>query len=179
MTTPSQTVGPFFGYALPYDGGPDLVPGWRTGAIRLHGRVLDGAGDPVPDAVVEIWQLDGDGRVPRRQGALRREDDAFSGFGRCPTDLDGRYHFTTVRPGAAGDGSAPYIAVQVFMRGLLRQVFTRLYFPEDTAAHAADPALNEVPADRRATLVAAAEGERAYRFDIRMQGEQETVFFAF
>ncbi|TQM69118.1 protocatechuate 3,4-dioxygenase alpha subunit [Actinomadura hallensis] len=176
--TPSQTVGPFFGYALPYETGPRVVPGWRPDAIEVRGRVLDGAGDPVPDALLEIWQADGNGEIPRRPGGLVRDGHGFSGFGRCATDADGAYWFTTVKPGATG-GNAPYIAVLVFARGLLKPVFTRLYFPEDEAAHASDPLLGAVPAERRATLVAEREGERGYRFDIHLQGERETVFLGF
>jgi protocatechuate 3,4-dioxygenase alpha subunit len=175
--TPSQTVGPFYGYALPYEGGPEVVPGWREGAITVRGRVLDGAGDPVPDALVEIWQADGSGEIPRRPGGLRREGHGFSGFGRCGTDAAGGYWFTTLRPGATG-ADAPHISVLVFARGLLRPVFTRLYFPEDAAGHATDPLLSQVPGDRRATLVAEREADGSYRFDIRLQGERETVFLA-
>ncbi|MFD0689574.1 protocatechuate 3,4-dioxygenase subunit alpha [Actinomadura fibrosa] len=178
MTTPSQTVGPFFGYGLPYEGGSELVPGWRPDAIRVRGRVLDGAGEPVPDALVEIWQADGSGEIPRRPGGLVRAGHDFSGFGRCPTDAAGGYWFGTVKPGPVGEG-APYIAVLVFARGLLKPVFTRLYFPEDGAAHGTDPLLAEVPAERRATLIAEREGEREYRFDIHLQGERETVFLGF
>ncbi|WP_131741949.1 protocatechuate 3,4-dioxygenase subunit alpha [Actinomadura roseirufa] len=178
MITPSQTVGPFFGYALPYAGGPEVVPAWRPDAIGVRGRVLDGAGDPVPDALVEIWQADGNGEVPRRPGALARAGHGFSGFGRCGTDAGGGFWFSTVKPGAIG-GGAPYIAVLVFARGLLKPVATRLYFPEDEAAHDGDPVLAEVPAERRATLVAEREDERAYRFDVRLQGDRETVFLGF
>ncbi|TYB41938.1 protocatechuate 3,4-dioxygenase subunit alpha [Actinomadura chibensis] len=176
--TPSQTVGPFFGYALPYAAGPEVVPAWRPDAIRVRGRVLDGAGEPVPDALVEIWQADETGEVHRRPGGLVRDGNDFAGFGRCGTDPDGGYWFSTVKPGATGD-NAPYIAVLVLARGLLKPVFTRLYFPEDDAAHAGDPLLGIVPAERRATLVAEREGERGYRFDIHLQGERETVFLGF
>ncbi|MDL4776460.1 protocatechuate 3,4-dioxygenase subunit alpha [Actinomadura xylanilytica] len=178
--TPSQTVGPFFAHALPYETGPEVVPGWRPGAIRVHGRVLDGAGTAVPDALVEIWQADEDGEVPRRPGGLRRAGHGFSGFGRCATSPDGHYWFDTVKPGAAGGGgAAPFIAVLVFARGLLKPVFTRLYFPEDGAVHAGDPLLAAVPAARRGTLVAEREDGGAYRFDIHLQGEGETVFLGF
>ncbi|MFB4311341.1 protocatechuate 3,4-dioxygenase subunit alpha [Actinomadura sp. GTD37] len=176
--TPSQTVGPFFGFALPYAGGPEVVPPWRADAIQVRGRVLDGAGEPVPDALLEIWQPDADGRTARGPGGLVRAGHGFSGFGRCGTDADGGYWFSTVKPGATGE-NAPYIAVLVFARGLLKPVLTRLYFPEDAAAHAADPLLAAVPDERRATLVAERAGERGYRFDIRLQGEGETVFLAF
>ncbi|TDD39920.1 protocatechuate 3,4-dioxygenase subunit alpha [Actinomadura sp. KC06] len=176
--TPSQTVGPFFGYALPYEAGPEVVPGWRPDAIRVRGRVLDGAGEPVPDALLEIWQADETGEIPRRPGGIVRAGHDFSGFGRCGTDAGGGYWFSTVKPGAIGAG-APYIAVLVFARGLLKPVFTRLYFPEDEAAHARDPLLGDVPDERRGTLIAEREGERRYRFDIHLQGERETVFLGF
>jgi protocatechuate 3,4-dioxygenase alpha subunit len=172
MTTPSQTVGPFFGYALPYGDGPRVVPEWHPGAVRIHGRVLDGAGDPLPDALVEIWQADADGEPPASAGALTREGYDFSGFGRCGTDAGGRYWFSTVKPG----GPAPHIAVLVFARGLLKPVATRIYFPDEDG-NATDPVLSRVPENRRETLVAVREGDRAYRFDVHLQGDEETVFF--
>ena len=175
--TPSQTVGPFFGFGLPYDDGPLVTPGWAPGAITIRGRVLDGAGDPVPDALVEIRQADENGEIPRRPGGLRRAGHGFSGFGRCASDAAGGFWFSTVKPGAVGEG-APYIAVLVFARGLLKPVFTRLYFPEDAEAHTTDPFLGEVPEERRATLIAEREADGTYRFDVRLQGERETVFLA-
>lgn len=172
MTTPSQTVGPFFGYALPYGDGPRVVPEWHPGAVRVHGRILDGAGDPLPDALVEIWQAGADGEPPASGGALIRDGHDFSGFGRCPTDANGHYWFSTVKPG----GPAPHIAVLVFARGLLKPVATRIYFPGEDG-NATDPVLSRVPEGRRETLVAVREGDRAYRFDVRLQGDEETVFF--
>jgi protocatechuate 3,4-dioxygenase alpha subunit len=171
--TPGQTIGPFFGYALPYDGGADLVPTSHPGAIRFHGRVLDGAGDPVPDALVEIWQADGAGRVPREPGSLRRDGFTFTGWGRAAVDNTGHYAFTTVAPGPVAAGGAAYVAVTVFARGLLNRLFTRAYLPGP--ATDADPFLATVPAERRGTLVAR-EDERGFVFDIRLQGEGETVF---
>lgn len=177
--TPSQTVGPFYGFGLPYDGGPDLVPAWHPQAISLRGTVYDGEGTPIPDALVEIWQAGPDGApVTGAAGALRRASGEFSGFGRCPVDPAGRFAFSTLRPGSV-DGAAPYIAVLVFARGLLKPVATRAYFPEEEAANGADPALSAVDADRRGTLIATPDGDRAYRFDVRLQGERETVFLAF
>jgi protocatechuate 3,4-dioxygenase alpha subunit len=175
--TPSQTVGPFFGFGLPYEDGPWVVPGYAPGAITIRGRVLDGAGDPVPDGLVEIRQADADGAVPSGNGGLRRDRHDFSGFGRCETDKAGQFFFSTVKPGAVGE-DAPYISVLLFARGLLKPVFTRLYFPEDAEAHATDPLLAQVPEDRRGTLIAEREADGAYRFDIRLQGEGETVFLA-
>lgn len=174
--TPSQTVGPFFAIGLPYAGGPRVVPEWRPEAIRLRGLVTDGEGTPVPDAMIEIMQADASGRVPEEIGALRRDGADFSGFGRCATDPAGRYWFTTLRPGAT-DGTAPYIAMLVFARGLLKPVATRVYFP-DHPANAADPLLSTLPEPRRGTLIARPEDANTYRFDIRLQGEGETIFLA-
>ncbi|MEU6246969.1 protocatechuate 3,4-dioxygenase subunit alpha [Glycomyces sp. NPDC047010] len=162
--TPGQTVGPFYGFALPYEHGPVIVPG---GALHVHGTVFDGAGEPVPDALIEVLQADPQGRV----GGL---------FGRCSTAPAGRFSFTTVRPGATSDGCAPHLAVMVHARGLLLQLHTRMYFP-DEPRNAHDPVLAKVPDDRRHTLIAVADQD-GLRFDIRLQGdgetgEGETVFF--
>ena len=154
--TPSQTVGPFFGFALPYAGDHQLVTPDAPRVLRLEGQVLDGAGEPVPDALVEVWQ-----------GDL---------FGRCGTDSEGAFRFLLVKP-PAPDGQAPHYNVTVFARGLLRHLATRLYFPDEREANASDPVLALVPDDARETLVAHAEGG-LIRFDIRLQGERETAFFA-
>jgi protocatechuate 3,4-dioxygenase, alpha subunit len=175
--TPAQTVGPFFGFALPYGDGPHVVPEWHPDAIRIYGQVLDGAGEPVPDALVEIWQPDQRGVISQAAGSVRRAGLHFCGFGRCGTDSEGAFWFSTLKPGSAG-ACAPYAAVVVFARGLLKPVATRIYFPEDVAAHAADPVLSVVDAHRRPTLIAVREDDRRYRFDVRLQGEHETVFFA-
>ena len=174
VVTPGQTIGPFFGYGLPYAGGPQLVPPAAAGAIRLHGRVFDGAGNPVPDALLEIWQPDAAGRPVAEPGSLHRDGWTFTGWGRAATAADGSYSFSTVRPGAIDNG-APFFAVVVFARGLLDRLFTRAYLPDDEAALAADPLLSALPADRRPTLVATAD-DHGYRFDVVLQGEQETVF---
>jgi protocatechuate 3,4-dioxygenase alpha subunit len=171
MMTPSQTIGPFFGHALPYAEGHQVVPPWHPDAVLLRGRVLDGAGEPVPDAMVEICQPDAGGGTSAQVGALRRAANGFSGFGRSATDGEGRYWFTTVKPG----GVNPYIAMLVFARGLLKPVATRVYFPEDTVA---DPLLQALEPERRRTLVAAGD-DQGYRFDVRLQGDEETVFLAF
>lgn len=179
-TTPSQTVGPFFRHGLAWEDGPFVVAQGATGGFWVRGTVLDGAGEAVPDALVETWQADPAGNFahPDSPGAVPAW---FRGFGRSPTDADGRWAVFTVRPGPvpAGDGlQAPHLALSVFARGLLQRVVTRLYFPEDVgAAHDGDPVLAAVPAERRATLVAAASDD-GYRFDIRLQGSDETVFFA-
>jgi protocatechuate 3,4-dioxygenase, alpha subunit len=177
--TPSQTVGPFFGYALPYDAGPDLLPPHAPGTIHLHGTVYDGEGDPVPDAIIEIWQGDEAGAVVQQRGSLHRDGYTFTGFGRAAVDGSGRISFTTVKPGAMRAGAAPYILVTVFARGLLHHLFTRAYFSDESAANEADALLQRIDPARRATLIAEADGERSYRFDIHLQGADETVFFDF
>ena len=173
VQTPSQTVGPFFGYALPYDGGAEVTPRADPESIRLHGTVYDGAGVPVPDAILEIWGPDASGAVIAERGSLHRDGYTVTGFGRAAVDRAGHYTFTTVRPGATADGRAPYLLVTVFARGLLHHLFTRAYFSDD------DPFLATVPEDRRGTLLVKQDGERSYRFDIRLQGEGETVFLDF
>ena len=173
--TPGQTVGPFFGLSLPYPGGPELVPPGRPDAIRLHGRVLDGAGDPVPDALLELWQAGPDGAVVREPGSLNRDGWTFTGWGRAATDNAGHWSFSTLRPGPGRPGAAPFFALTVFARGLLDRLRTRIYLPESESSLAADPLLSALPADRRATLVAAAE-PGGYAFDVVLQGDRETVF---
>lgn len=173
--TPGQTVGPFYGFALPYDGDGDLVPPTHPDAVRFHGRVLDGAGDPVPDALLEMWQAGPDGAVVQRAGSLHRDGFTFTGWGRAATDNTGHYSFATLRPGPTTPGAAPYLAVTVFARGLLNRLFTRAYLPGDDTALAADPLLASLAPERRATLVATAD-DRGFVFDVRLQGEGETVF---
>ena len=165
--------------------GADLVTPDASGdTIRIEGRVLDGDGLPINDAMIEIWQADGQGRYAHpRDDRGARPNSKFKGFGRSSTDKAGVYSFDTIKPGSVpgpdGKPQAPHIVVCIFSRGMLRQVYTRLYFA-DEAANAADPILALVPADRRGTLIAHKEtqGDQAvYRFDIRVQGENETVFF--
>lgn len=180
--TPAQTVGPFLHIELPYDAGPYVVPEGTPGAIRVHGTVVDGAGTPVSDALVEIWQADPDGRFEHPddpRGAITPRVDGFRGFGRCPTDEAGHYAFVTMKPGRvpAEDGwQAPHLDVAVFARGLLHHLVTRVYFPDEAEDNARDPVLAAVPRDRRETLVAVPDVD-GVRFDIRLQGEHETVFF--
>ena len=176
--TAGQTVGPFFGYALPYAAGSELVPPGSPEAIRLHGRVLDGAGQPVPDALLELWQVGADGVVSREAGSLRREGFTFTGWGRAETDNDGRYVFSTVTPGASVPGAAPFFAVTVFARGLLNRLFTRAYLADDQAALNADALLSSLDPERRETLLARPD-ENGYVFDIRLQGPGETVFLTY
>jgi len=189
--TPSQTVGPFFAYGLTPTGRYDwndafsnnLVTPDATGErIRIEGRVFDGDGKPVSDAILEIWQADAQGRFADPKDSRAMPNSKFRGFGRCGTDTNGEYAFDTIKPGqvpdADGKPQAPHILVAIFARGMLLHNYTRIYF-EGEAANASDPVMALVPPDRRATLIAARGGENAnaYRFDIHLQGEKETVFF--
>jgi protocatechuate 3,4-dioxygenase alpha subunit len=158
LRTPSQTVGPFFAFALPRPGEQLAVPEGTPGAFWLRGRVIDGAGTPVPEALIETWY----GGAPA--------------LGRSGTDPEGEYAIHTLKPPAEG-GSPPYLAVNVFARGLLRHLVTRVYFPDESRANAADAVLNSITdPSARDTLIAAPASD-GYRFDIRLQGDGETVFF--
>jgi protocatechuate 3,4-dioxygenase alpha subunit len=169
--TPSQTVGPYLGIALLNALVPStLVDPDDPAAVRIHGQLLDGAGDPVPDGMVEIWHADAAGRY-----------EGSSTFGRSGTVDDGWFEFVTTKPGPvpAADGGmqAPHIVVGVFARGLLKRVVTRLYFPDEDVANAADPILSQLDTGARETLIAQAD-EDGLRFDIRLQGEGHSTFFA-
>ncbi|MGI5163687.1 protocatechuate 3,4-dioxygenase subunit alpha [Spirillospora sp. CA-253888] len=189
--TPSQTVGPFYGYALPFPGGEEIVPPGEPGAIVLRGTVLDGAGAPVPDALLEVWQAGPDGSLRGAPGSLRRDPVTgavlgrtgldFTGFARAATDADGHWHVRTLPPGAHRDGATPYLSVCVFARGVMHHLFTRVYLPDQVGALAADPVLGALPPERRATLLASEERPGVYRFDVRLQGGagEETVFLEF
>ena len=179
--TPSQTVGPFFSQALtPSDPGSRTVPGGRLAdegtpgvAIRIEGMLVDGAGDAVPDGMIEVWQADADGSYSDGSGR-------FPGFGRAGTDTSGKYSFRTIKPGSVGSGAAPHINVAVFARGMLNHVFTRIYFSDEREANAGDPVLGTVDPERRETLIAKRrEGGTVptYEFTVRLQGDRETVFF--
>jgi protocatechuate 3,4-dioxygenase alpha subunit len=179
--TPSQTVGPYYSIGMTWEDGPFVVPEGTHGAFRISGRVLDGAGDPVWDSVVEFWQADPEGRFaspddPR--GAS--ETSGFRGFGRCGADMEGRYFMHTVKPGGFPGPSgpeAPHIDVSVFARGLLKHLVTRIYFPDEEQANAADPVFSSIEdAAARETLLAV-PADDGYRFDVILQGEGETVFF--
>jgi protocatechuate 3,4-dioxygenase, alpha subunit len=181
-TTPSQTVGPYFAIGLPWDLGPQVVAPDTPGVIRLTGRVYDGAGTPIPDFLLEIWQADPHGRFADAHGyGGRTELPGFRGFGRYGVEQgDGSFEFVTVKPGPVpgpgGTTQAPHIDVSLFARGMLNRCVTRIYFADEDQANAADPALARVPADRRQTLIAQPT-EDGYTLDIRIQGERETVFF--
>ncbi len=187
--TGSQTVGPFFSFGLLRTDAVRHVltqPETSGERVRIEGRVLDGDGAPVPDALIEIWQANAHGRYnhPADQGPAALEP-TFTGFGRCGTEDDGSYWFETIKPGGVpfkdGQMQAPHINVTVFARGLLNHAMTRLYFA-DEAGNSNDPILLCVPEERRATLIAtrnaSASGETAvYHFDIILQGKGETAFF--
>ncbi len=179
-STPSQTVGPFLHLALDWPDGPTVVDASTPGAVRVSGRLLDGAGAPVTDGLVEIWGADPDGRFdhpddPRGRGAGR-----FRGFGRCATDGDGAFWFRTLEPGPlpAGDGAteAPHLDVSIFARGLLDRLVTRMYLP-DHPANAADPVLSGLDPADRARLTATRLADGSLRFDLHLQGPAETPFF--
>lgn len=173
-TTPSQTVGPFLHIGLVWEDGPYVVPEGTAGAIWIRGTVVDGQGDPVPDGLIETWQADPDGRYDRA--------DRFRGLGRCPTDAAGEFAILTVKPGVVpyldtGQQQAPHVDVTVLARGLLQRLVTRIYFADEPTANAVDPTLAGLPEPARDTLLATPT-EDGYRFDIRLRGERETVFFA-
>ena len=174
-TTPSQTVGPFLAIGLPWADGSDLVADGTPGALVIEGVVTDGDRVAVPDALIEIWQADPDGRFPHPGDPRGASTYAgFRNFGRCPTDATGRYWFRTLAPGPVDDEQAPHIDVLVFARGLVKQLVTRLYLPGATEG---DPLLGELAEVERAKLIGVPT-ERGVRFDIRLQGDGETPFFA-
>jgi protocatechuate 3,4-dioxygenase, alpha subunit len=183
--TPSQTIGPFFKPSLIWPELSILVnDNTRGERIIIEGRILDGDGAPVDDAMVEIWQANAEGRYDHPEDTQEKLlDPNFHGFGRTATDEGGGFRFETIKPGPVpGNGGtlqAPHINVTIFSRGLLKHVVTRIYFP-DEPLNANDPVLNAVPRDRRSTLIARAEDaaqKRLYRFDVILQGNKETVFF--
>jgi protocatechuate 3,4-dioxygenase alpha subunit len=187
--TPSQTVGPYFAYGLTPNGNyawndaftNNLVTSDATGdRIRVEGVVYDGDGANVPDAMLEIWQADAQGRFSDPQDSRALPNSSFKGFGRCGTSTTGGFAFDTIKPGAVagpdGKPQAPHIVLAVFGRGMTMQSMTRIYF-DDEPANASDEVMALVPADRRATLLAKKTAPGVYRFDIRLQGDNETVFF--
>ncbi len=189
--TPSQTVGPFFAFGLtaeqygyPFNAiaGSEVADPTVAGEhIEIVGRVIDGAGEAINDAMIEIWQADSEGRYAHPSDP-RGSNQLFRGFGRCGTGTlpENRFLFHTVKPASVDAEQAPHINVVVFMRGMLTHAYTRLYFSDEADANAHDPVLKSVPEERRATLIAEREETGAtpvYRFDIHMQGDDETVFF--
>ncbi|WP_126945087.1 protocatechuate 3,4-dioxygenase subunit alpha [Xanthomonas sp. BRIP62409] len=181
-TTPSQTVGPYYRLGLEPLYRQQLAPAQAAGTqVRVSGCVFDGAGSPVADAVLEMWQADAAGIYAHAADArCEAHDPGFDGWGRVPTDAQGHFSFSTIKPGrVAGPGGvaqAAHLTVLVFMRGLLRGVSTRLYFADDPQL-GSDPILALVPAERRGTLLAQSRGGSDYVWDIHMQGDAETVFF--
>jgi protocatechuate 3,4-dioxygenase alpha subunit len=180
--TPSQTVGPYLAISLPWPDGEQVVPDDAPGALTISGILYDGNGDPIPDGLIETWQADRNGRFTHPddpRGTADPQPAGFRGFGRAATDSDGRWWVRTIKPGPlpAPDGSteAPHIDLSVFARGLLDRVVTRIYFPDDPL-NDSDPVLATVPGDRRNTLIARRE-DAGMHFDIRLQGDDETVFF--
>ena len=189
--TPSQTVGPFFAYGITPNGKYEwndaftsnlVTPDTAGERIRIQGRVFDGDGKAVPDCMLEIWQADASGNFADPKDTRALPNSKFRGFGRCGTDPNGDYAFDTIKPGQVpdpdGKPQAPHILLAVFARGMLLHNYTRIYLDTE-AANAADSVLALVPADRRATLIAkhASGGKGIYRFDIHLQGDNETVFF--
>jgi protocatechuate 3,4-dioxygenase alpha subunit len=188
--TPSQTVGPFFKYGLTPGGqyawndaftGDMITPDTTGERIRVEGRVFDGDGQPVPDCMLEVWQADAQGRFADPQDKRALPNTKFRGFGRAGTDANGAYVFDTIKPGVVPDADgrpqAPHLLLAVFARGMLRHLYTRIYFGDEKAT-AGDPVLALVPADRRATLIAERDGGgNVYKLDLRLQGGDETVFF--
>ena len=189
--TPSQTVGPYFAYGLTPNGkyewndafSNNLVTSDTTGErIRVEGKVLDGDGKIVPDCMLEIWQADAQGRFSDPQDKRALPNSSFRGFGRCGTDANGGYSFDTIKPGVVpdpdGKPQAPHLVLAVFARGMLLHLYTRIYF-DGEAANTSDPVLALVPADRRATLIAARKpgAGAVYVLDVHLQGDKETVFF--
>jgi protocatechuate 3,4-dioxygenase alpha subunit len=187
--TPSQTVGPYFAYGLSPEqygyqqnltsiAGSQMAEGDIEGQrIRIEGNVYDGAGNPISDALIEIWQADSQGRYAHPSDP-RGSNSTFKGFGRCGTGTDpkNRFWFDTIKPGKVGADQAPHLNVVVSMRGMLLHAFTRVYFSDEPAT-VTDKVLCMVPAERRNTLIATHQGGNVYRFDIHMQGDNETVFF--
>ncbi len=178
--TPWQTVGPYLSIGMTWLNTDDLAGEGVAGErIAIEGALVDGNGQPVTDGVIELWQADAHGRYAHPDDTRDRPLEAgFRGFGRVPTDETGRFRFRTIKPGrvpAGGKLQAPHINVSVFARGILKRLVTRIYFAGE-ASNADDPVLAQVPAARRPTLIARGDGD-AYRFDIVIQGEQETVFF--
>jgi len=185
LPAPSQTSGPFLSIGLLREHlGSSLVPDDDPRAIRIRGRLLDGNGDPVPDGMVEIWQANAAGRYAHPEDVRTdvRLEQGFLGFGRSGTVDDGWFEFVTVKPGRVpgpdGEQQAPHLVVLVFARGLLKHLVTRLYFPDEQEANATDPILSELDDRERGTLIAHTEDEGRLRFDIRLQGDGETTFFA-
>lgn len=189
LSTPTQTVGPYLSIGMTWERGEYVVADGTPDAFWIRGRVCDGADEPVPDGVIETWQADPAGEFPHAapQSGIGQtggtDGKGFGGFGRSLTGPDGRYGVFTVKPGRVSDGTggwqAPHLDVSVFARGLLHRVVTRIYFGDEAAVNEADPVLSALPDDRaRSTLIAQPHQDGGFILDIRLQGADETVFFA-
>jgi protocatechuate 3,4-dioxygenase, alpha subunit len=180
-TTPSQTVGPFFAIGLPWPDGPFVVEEGTPDAIWIEGHVYDGEGQIIPDALIETWQADPDGRFNHHDDP-RGAAGNFRGFGRAAADDDGHWGVLTLKPGTVpgpdGTTQAPHVDVSIFARGLLNRVVTRIYFADEQEANAADPVLQTLEDDAQRKTLIAQPTDTGYRIDFRLQGEDETVFFA-
>jgi protocatechuate 3,4-dioxygenase, alpha subunit len=182
--TTSQTIGPYLRIGLEWMQIEDLAPRGVSGErVTIRGRVIDADGKPVNDAAVEIWQANSHGRYANPEDRQDKPlEPSFRGYGRSLTDENGSFRFSTVKPGRVpGPGNsvqAPHLNVVIFMRGLLKQLMTRMYFPDD-AANAADPVLALVPAERRSTLIARKTSDGTLEWNVILQGRDETVFFDF
>jgi len=182
--TTSQTIGPFLRIGLEWMQIEDVAPRGVSGErVNIRGRVVDADGKPVNDAAVEIWQANSHGRYASPEDRQDKPlEPAFRGYGRSLTDEQGAFRFSTIKPGRVpgprNTVQAPHLSVTIFMRGLLKQLMTRMYFPDDSA-NAADPVLALVPAERRSTLIARKAGDGTLEWNIVLQGRDETVFFDF
>jgi protocatechuate 3,4-dioxygenase alpha subunit len=182
LATPSQTVGPFFHIGCTKLFVSDLAgPNVSGTRITVEGRILDGDRNPVPDAMIEVWQANAAGKYAHPEDMQDKPiDPGFRGYGRVATDPNGKFRFTTIKPGPVSDAAnktqAPHIEISIFMRGLLKQLVSRIYFPGDSE-NAIDPILNLVDPARRETLIAHAESNNCFRWDVILQGKDETVFF--
>jgi len=185
LTTPSQTVGPYLRIGFTALAADAIAPPGEAGErLTIEGRVVDGDGKPIGDAVLEIWQADAGGKYAHAEDATKGAVGEFRGFGRILTDAGGVFRFTTIKPGSVpgpkGAKQAPHLVVTVFARGLLKHLLTRIYFPDDPG-NATDPIMLLVPAERRATLVAkrSPQAKATLEWNLVLQGENETVFFDF
>jgi len=177
-----QTVGPYLHIGLNWLTTRDIAGrGVKGERVTIAGRLLDGDGAGVSDGLIEIWQANADGKYAHPEDTQKKPlEKGWRGFGRIPTDAKGGFRFTTIKPGRVpgpgGQLQAPHLVVSVFMRGLLKHLMTRIYFPDEAAGNAEDPVLKMVPAARRTTLIPKKNG-KALEWNIVLQGKGETVFF--